>query len=94
MPLTEKDSLYLKKDLDILFVGLNPLSQSNTNGHYFSGKGSTFFKQLYESGLITENKDRSITDELVFGGKAFNYKNSKFGVIDLVPNVVGTSSNK
>ena len=94
MKLIEKDALYLRTGLDLLFIALNPPVQSNMNGHYFSGKGSTFFKQLYESRLIRENIDRENADELVFGGTKYNYKNWNFGVIDLLPRIEETDSTK
>lgn len=75
MQLIDKADSYLKENLDILFVALNPPVQSNTNGHYFSGKQSIFFKQLYLSGLITKEIDKAIADELVFEGNKYNYKN-------------------
>ncbi|WP_185903654.1 uracil-DNA glycosylase family protein [Hathewaya massiliensis] len=85
---------YLKYNLDILFVALNPPKQSNSNGHYFSGKQSTFFKLLYESGLVTVEVDKLNADEQVFGGTEFNYKNKQFGIIDVVAERVETSSKK
>lgn len=94
MKLIEKDALYLRTGLDLLFIALNPPVQSNMNGHYFSGKGSTFFKHLYKSGLIKENIDRRNADEFVFGGTTYNYQNCNFGVIDLLPEVEETDSKK
>lgn len=91
MTLINKDVIYLRKDLDILFIALNPPEQSNINGYYFSGSQSTFYKQLYLSGLISKELDKSIADELVFGGIEYNYKNSNYGVIDLVPGLVETN---
>jgi hypothetical protein len=84
----------MRPGLDILFVALNPPTQSNTNGHYFSGSSSRFFKLLYASGLITENLDRSMGDDLVFGGTRFNYLQSQFGVVDLIEELVETNSGK
>jgi len=93
MLLIDKDAIYLRVGLDVLFVVLNPPEQSNSNGHYFSGRQSTFFKQLYLSGLINENIDKTAADEYVFGGIDHNYKNSNYGVIDLVPKIVETNGN-
>lgn len=65
MNLIEKDAKFLRDNLDVLFIALNPPLQSNNNGHYFSGRRSSFFKQLYLSGLIVENIDKSIADDLI-----------------------------
>jgi hypothetical protein len=101
MNLIEKDAKFLRDNLDVLFIALNPPLQSNNNGHYFSNNGhyfsgrrSSFFKQLYLSGLIVENIDKSIADDLIFGENKYNYKNKEFGVIDLKPLVTETNSNK
>ncbi len=74
MKLVDKDAVYLREGLDVLFVALNPPQQSNNNGHYFSGRNSRFFQQLFKSGLITENLDKLIADESVFGGKNITIK--------------------
>ena len=42
---------FLRPQLDVLFVALNPPTQSNQRGHYFSGRGSRFFRLLCLSGL-------------------------------------------
>jgi hypothetical protein len=94
MLLTEKDAIYLKDGLDLLFIALNPPKQSNNNGHYFSGRNSTFFKQLAESGLIARQVDKLIADDIVFGDTRYNYEKKRFGVIDLIPTVEETNSNK
>ncbi len=94
MKLVDKDTIFLRDNLDVLFIALNPPVQSNNNGHYFSGKQSLFFKQLYLSGLITEELDKTIADDLVFGGTRYNYKNKQFGVLDLIPRLEETNSSK
>ena len=94
MELIDKDAIFLRENLDILFIALNPSVQSNNNGHYFSGKQSLFFKQMYLSGLITEKVDKLIADELIFGGNDYNYKGKNYGVIDLLPSIEETDSNK
>lgn len=43
---------------------------------------------MYLSGLINEELDRAVADELVFGGTKYNYKNKSYGIIDLVPRLV------
>ena len=94
MELIDKDAIFLRENLDILFIALNPSVQSNNNGHYFSGKQSLFFKQMYQSGLITERVDKLTADDLVFGGNDYNYKGKNYGVIDLLPKIEETDSNK
>lgn len=94
MKLIAKDAMYLRENLDVLFIALNPPTQSNNNGHYFSGKQSLFFKQMYLSGLITMDLDKLIADELIFGGNEYNYKNKNYGVIDLLPSTEETNSGK
>lgn len=83
---------FLRHDLDLLFVGLNPPKQSNTNGHYFSGKQSRFFDLIYRSGLIIAPVSKNNADEIVFGGTTVNYQNKRYGVVDLIPEVVMTHS--
>lgn len=85
---------FIRRNLDILFVGLNPPQQSNSNGHYFSGKQSRFFHLLFKSGLITANINKLIADERIFGQNDLNFFRSDFGVIDLVPDLVETDSNR
>lgn len=94
MSLIEKDGLFLRPNLDLLFVALNPPNQSNSNGHFFSGKQSLFYKQLYQSGLIITVVDKSVADDLVFGSNRINYKGMQFGVVDLIPQLVETNSRK
>lgn len=85
---------FLRPNLDLLFVGLNPPEQSNANGHYFSGKQSRFFELIYRAGLITKPLSKEIADEIVFDGTSVNYKQKAFGVIDLVSEHVMTNSGQ
>ena len=85
---------FLRPRLDVLFVALNPPVQSNSNGHYFSGTGSRFFKLLFESGLITKEVPKSNADEVIFGSTVANYGGKEFGVVDLVGEVVETESGR
>lgn len=85
---------FLRPDLDVLFVALNPPKQSNSNGHYFSGTGSRFFELLHKSGLLTKAVLKSNADEIVFGSTAVNYAGREFGVVDLVNYVVQTNSGQ
>lgn len=91
-PYNVKLQPYLRLNLDILFVALNPPVQSNTNGHYFSGSQSRFYKLLYQSGLIDDDVPKSNADEIVFGSTHINYRHSEFGIIDLVDDIVQTNS--
>lgn len=85
---------FLRPQLDVLFVSLNPPVQSNDNGHYFSGRSSRFFRLLYLSGLITKDLPKATADETVFDSTSVNYKGCAFGVIDLVDDIVQTNSRK
>ena len=85
---------FLRSQLDVLFVALNPPTESNENGHYFSGSNSRFFHLLYLSGLITKPVDKQIADEIVFGSTHVNYKYSSFGVVDLIENLVESDSRQ
>lgn len=41
----------IAKDLDILFVGINPGLKSARLGHYYAGPGNLFWRCLHQSGL-------------------------------------------
>lgn len=84
---------FLRNNLDILFVGLNPAKGSSENGHYFS-VNQAFWNQLYESGLITKRVDKSNADELIFGSNKHNYKNWNFGITDLITEIAESNSAK
>jgi TDG/mug DNA glycosylase family protein len=45
---------YIRPDLRVLFVGINPGLRSAQVGHHFAGHSNRFWKLLYESGLVTE----------------------------------------
>jgi len=83
---------FLRPRLDVLFIALNPPQQSNSNGHYFSGKSSRFFKLLAASGLIARDIPLARADEVVFGTTEINYAGSSFGVVDLVDDFIETDS--
>jgi G:T/U-mismatch repair DNA glycosylase len=85
---------YVRRGLDVLFVALNPPTQSANNGHWFSGEQSAFFKLLHLSGLITESVPKPTADEIVFGGTSVNFKGAAYGVTDLRPELVETDSGK
>jgi G:T/U-mismatch repair DNA glycosylase len=91
----EKSSLipFLRKDLDILFVGLNPATGSSRNKHYFS-VNQAFWNQLLKSGLITEYLDKSIADSIIFGSTKLNYKKWNYGITDLVTEIAESDSSK
>lgn len=84
---------FLRKNLDILFIGLNPAKGSSENGHYFS-VNQAFWNQLYESGLITKSVAKSNADELIFGSNKYNYKNWNFGITDLITEIAESNSAK
>lgn len=89
----EKSNLvpYLRENLEILFVGLNPAQGSSRNRHYFS-VNQAFWNQLYDSELITEFIDKSKADENVFGSNRINYNNWNYGVTDLVTEIAESNS--
>jgi G:T/U-mismatch repair DNA glycosylase len=91
----EKSNLipFLRRGLDILFIGLNPALGSSRNKQYFSVVQS-FWDQLYRSGLITQYVDKSIADELIFGLTDYNFNNWNFGITDLVTSVAESNSRK
>ncbi|MCH7972536.1 MAG: hypothetical protein IH949_01355 [Bacteroidetes bacterium] len=84
---------FIRQKLDILFVGLNPAFGSSRNKHYFSVFQS-FWSQLFESGLITSNVDKSNADEIIFGSTQKNFNNWSFGITDLVTEVAENKSSK
>lgn len=84
----------LHPKMDILFVALNPPVNSNNNGHYFSNNLS-FWNLLYKSDLITQPVKSKLTgDEEVFKSQSINFKNSIFGITDLVNEIVETNSSR
>jgi len=89
----EKSNLvpFLRKNLEILFVGLNPAEGSSRNRHYFS-VNQAFWNQLYDSKLITEFVDKSIADDIVFGSQTINFNNWNYGITDLVIEIADSNS--
>jgi TDG/mug DNA glycosylase family protein len=49
-PLTD----YLREDLDLMIVGINPGTRSWNAGHHYAGPGNHFWPLLHESGLVSE----------------------------------------
>lgn len=45
---------YLQNGLKLVIVGFNPGEASARAGHYYAGRGNSFWPLLYESGLIPE----------------------------------------
>ena len=43
---------YLEKDLNLVFVGINPSLTAAYRGRYYAGPGNHFYKLLHESGLV------------------------------------------
>ncbi len=82
---------FLRNDLDILFVGLNPAGGSSDNGHYFS-VCQAFWNQLKDSGLITEYVDKMDADDIVFGDTLVNFHDWNYGITDLEPNIAESNS--
>jgi hypothetical protein len=84
---------YLRKGLDILFVGLNPAKGSSDNGHYFS-VNQAFWNQLLDSGLITKSVNKLIADEIIFQTTKINFSNWNYGITDLVTEIAESNSQK
>jgi len=84
---------FVRKNLDILFVGLNPAKGSSENGHYFSVKQS-FWNQLQKAGLITEHIDKMIADDIVFGSTIKNVNNWNYGITDLITEIAESDSRR
>jgi len=84
---------FVRENLDILFVGLNPADKSSDNGHYFSVK-SSFWNQLFEAGLITKPVDKLIADKVIFGSSTQNFKYWNYGITDLVSEIAESNSRK
>ncbi len=91
----EKSNLkpFLRNNLDILFVGLNPAKGSSDNRHYFS-VNLAFWNQLYNSGLITSPVDKMEADYLIFGNNNLNFNNSNYGITDLITEIAESDSKK
>ena len=83
---------FLRRNLDILFVGLNPANTSSKKEHYFSTNQS-FWNQLYESGLIKEHIDKDVADNVVFGSSSINHHNYEYGITDLVNYLAESNSS-
>lgn len=84
---------FIRPNLDILFVGLNPANTSSKKGHYFS-TNPAFWNQLYGAGLIMEPVDMNEADEKVFGSSSINYNNWEYGVTDLVNYLAESDSSQ
>ena len=50
---------YLKEDLDIVLIGLNPSLRSVEAGHYFATPRNRFWRAINRSGLLAEPLDTS-----------------------------------
>jgi hypothetical protein len=82
---------FLRHNLDLLFVGLNPARGSSENRHYFSVNQS-FWNQLFAAGLITGAVDKAEADTAVFGGTKLNYRNWQYGITDLITEIAESDS--
>jgi hypothetical protein len=84
---------FVRENLDILFVGINPAKGSSRNRHYFS-VNQALWNQLYDSGLITCRVDKSNADEIVFGRTDKNFRGWSYGVTDLITTIAESNSGK
>ena len=82
---------FLRENLKILFIGLNPAEGSSKNRHYFS-VNKAFWNQLFKSGLITDEIDKSEADSAVFGSTVINRNNWNYGITDLVTDIAESNS--
>lgn len=83
---------FLRTNLDILFIGLNPADGSNKKGHYFSVNQS-FWSQLFGSNLISKEVSKDIADDLIFGSNKLNYNHWNYGITDLVTKYAESNSS-
>lgn len=84
---------FLRPNLDILFIGLNPAKGSNDNGHYFS-VNQAFWNQLYDAELINEPVNKLNADNIIFGSNHLNFNNWQYGITDLVTKFAESDSSK
>jgi uracil-DNA glycosylase len=84
---------FLRENLDVLFVGLNPAQGSSRNRHYFS-VNQALWNQLYDAGLITSRVDKSNADKIVFGRTDCNFQGWSYGVTDLITAVAESDSSR
>lgn len=91
----EKSKLvpFLRPNLEILFIGLNPAKGSSNNGHYFS-VNQAFWNQLRDSKLITKYVDKQNADDIIFGSHEANFKSWQYGITDLVNQIAESDSKK
>ena len=82
---------FLRNNLDILFVGLNPAKGSSDNRHYFS-VNQAFWNQLYDAGLITKKVDKSYADTVIFGSYKHNFNSWSYGITDLIFEIAESNS--
>ncbi|HOJ78232.1 MAG TPA: G/U mismatch-specific DNA glycosylase [Bacillota bacterium] len=73
----------IKKNLKILFVGINPGTRSGQIGHHFAGHSNRFWKFLYESGLTVVKLDPT-EDRLLL---EYDY-----GITNIAPRVTATAA--
>lgn len=84
---------FVRQNLDVLFVGLNPAKGSSENRHYFS-VNQAFWNQLFDAGLITRRVDKMVADGVVFGGTEVNCNQWQYGITDLLPSVAESDSSR
>ena len=76
---------YLKSDLDIVLVGLNPSLYSVEVGHYFATPRNRFWRAINRSGLLTEPLDANTDHKMLEQGIGMTdvVKRSTRGASDL-----------
>ena len=84
---------FVRKGLDILFVGLNPARGSSRNGHYLS-VNAAFWNQFHQACLITQRVNKEAADKIVFGTTEINRNGWNYGITDLVTAWAESDSTK
>ncbi|HME55371.1 MAG TPA: uracil-DNA glycosylase family protein [Candidatus Lokiarchaeia archaeon] len=89
---------YFEGHLEILFVPLNPAEESNAEMHYFSGKEGQAFWDLLHPCLIDKHIEKRLgnvyADDIVFGGTSINHNHWRYGIHDLMCNLVNSKSEE
>jgi G:T/U-mismatch repair DNA glycosylase len=84
---------FIKHNMIILFVPLNPAEDSWRRGHYFSSFSSyqkkSLWYQLYHAGFSKDLYSEEKADVKIFGNPA-----SRLGIIDLIDDIVTTDPKK
>jgi hypothetical protein len=91
----EKSNLvpFIRNNLHILFIDLNPAKGSSDKRHYFS-VNQAFWNQLYDAEMITTKLDKLVADKIVFGNNTINFHGWNYGITDLITEITESESGK